>query len=60
MDKRILKILFNKTGGNASKNSYSYKISVPAAWVKEMEITSEDREITATFDGEKIIIEKLK
>ncbi|MBD8045823.1 hypothetical protein [Clostridium faecium] len=58
MEKRVLKILFNKAGGNASENSYTYKISVPATWVKEMGITKDSREVIVAFDGSKIIIKK--
>lgn len=58
MEKRILKILFNKAGGNASKNSYAYKMSIPPKWIKEMGIDMENREVVAGFDGERIIIKK--
>lgn len=55
---RILNIMFNKAGGNASKNSISNKISIPSKWVKEMGLTKTNRSVKVTYDGDKIIIEK--
>lgn len=60
MDKRILKIMFNKSGGTASKNSYSPKLSIPKNWLDEMEISLDDREVEVIFDGKEIKIKKLK
>lgn len=57
---RYLKIMFNKSGGNASKNSYSPKISIPKNWLDEMKISLDEREVKVTFDGTKITIEKFK
>ncbi len=57
-EKRNLKISFCKAGGTASKNAVSPKLNIPMAWLKEMGINPEDKEITLTFDGKKIIIEK--
>lgn len=53
-----LKRKFCKAGGTASKNAVSPKLNIPMAWLKEMGINPEDKEITLTFDGKKIIIEK--
>lgn len=58
MEQRNLKVSCCKAGGNASKNALSYKLTLPVAWIKEMGIDSESREVIATFDGNKIIIEK--
>ena len=58
MEERNLKILMNKSGGNASKGSYSYKMSIPSSWAKQMGVTPEERTMKVSFDGEKIIIEK--
>ncbi|WP_207105097.1 hypothetical protein, partial [Clostridioides difficile] len=41
MEKRILKVLLSKSGSG----SLSPKISLPATWIKEMNITQEEREI---------------
>lgn len=59
MDKRTFKVMFNKSGGTASKNSYSPKISIPKAWVDEMGLSLDEREVEVTFDGKEIRIKKL-
>ena len=59
MDKRTFKVMFNKSGGTASKNSYSPKISIPKAWVDEMGISLDEREVEVTFEGKEIKIKKL-
>lgn len=55
---RTLKVLFNHASGNASKNSYSPKLSLPMKFLKDMGISPDERTIVATFDGEKIVIQK--
>ncbi len=55
---RELKVMFNKSGGTASKNSYSPKISIPKAWLDDMEITLDEREVIAVYEDKKIIIKK--
>lgn len=57
-EKRNLKVTFNRSGGTASKGGITSRITLPITWVRKMELNPEDREIIATFDGEKIIIEK--
>lgn len=57
-EKRKLKVMFNKSGGNSSKNSYSPKISLPKIWLDKMNISPDDREVNMTFNNNKIIIEK--
>lgn len=39
-------VIFNKSGGNASKYAYNYKINIPADMIKELGVTIEDREVT--------------
>lgn len=60
MDKRELKVLISKAGGNASAEAKSYKISIPSAWIKKIGITQEDRICEVSFDETKkeIIIKK--
>lgn len=55
---RELKVMFNKSGGNASKNSYAPKLSIPKVWLDKMNVTLDEREVKAKFDGSKITIEK--
>ena len=59
MQKRKMKVIFNKAGGNASKKSYGAKISLPKVWIDEMGVTPEDREVLLGFSDAKIIIEKI-
>lgn len=58
MEKRSAKILIGSAGGTASKNSNNYKISLPSSWVKKMDITSDNRDVIISFDGENITISK--
>ena len=57
MDLRKAKIIVNTPGGTASKNSKTYKISLPSAWINEMGI-SETRDVEMSFDGKAIVITK--
>lgn len=57
-EQRQLKVSFNKSGGTAGKGGITNRITIPTMWIKEMDISLEDREITATFENNKIIIEK--
>lgn len=60
IDKRIIKVIFNKSGGTAKGKAITNKITIPTSWIKNLGITEEDREVKASFDGEKILIEKIK
>jgi hypothetical protein len=52
------KVLFNKPGGTASKNSIMARLTLPPEFVKELGITSEDKEVIISLENKKIIIEK--
>ncbi len=54
MERRIGKLIIGKAGGTASKDSKTYKMSLPSKWVAELGLTNSKMEIS--FDGEKIII----
>ena len=56
MEKREGHIIAGKAGGTAGKNAMTYKVSLPSAWLQEMELTGEDRRIELTFDGERITL----
>lgn len=58
MEKRIGNVIIQAPGGTASKNSSTYKVSLPSAWIKEMGITDSDRQIELSFDGTSITISK--
>ncbi len=55
MESRQLKVSFNKSGSG----SISSSVRLPISWLKEMNISKEEREIEVIFDNEKIIIKKL-
>ncbi len=58
MEKRNVRISIAKPGGNASKASRSYRMSLPTNWVMAMGLSEEERNITISFDGECITIRK--
>ena len=59
MEQRKVKIQFAKSGGTASANSVTNRITLPTTWIKEMGITKEDREVKIYLsEDKKIIIEK--
>ena len=59
-ESRVLKVMFNKSGGASSINSYSPKLSIPKVWLDDMNIDLDDREVKVTYEDKKIIIEKSK
>lgn len=60
VDERKTKVIINSAGGNASKNAKSYKINLPSRWMHELAIHDENREVFMSFDGNRIVIEKVK
>jgi len=56
MEKRVLKILFGKSGSG----SLSPKICLPIGWVKSLGVTQENRDVTVVYNEEtkEIIIKK--
>ena len=59
MEERTAKILYNKSGGTASKGGITNRVTIPTKWIKEMGITENNREVFLSFDGQKITIQKL-
>ena len=56
----ILRCLINKAGGNSGAGSKTYRTTLPATWMKELGVSEHDRELELTFDGEEIVIKKVK
>ncbi|GAB2044098.1 hypothetical protein AGATL06_05950 [Agathobaculum sp. TL06] len=52
IQERKANILINKAGGTAGPEGKNYRVILPAAWVKQLGITKEDREVLLQFDGE--------
>lgn len=56
METRILRLIYSKSGaGNITP-----KLTLPVKWTKELGLTTEEREVEVTYDGDKIIIKKAK
>lgn len=51
-------IMINKAGGNAGKNSKTYRVSLPADMVRALGVTEDDRSVILEQRGDKIVIEK--
>ena len=51
-------VIFNRAGGNASKNAYSYKISLPADMIRELGVTESDRGVIIAMENGTITIQK--
>lgn len=58
MEIRNGKIIVGAAGGTAGKNAKTYKVSLPSAWLCEMGISEDDREVCLSFDGQQIMIQK--
>lgn len=55
---RKCKAIVGNPGGNASKGAKNYRVAIPPVWAQAMGITSEERDLLLTFDGESVIIKK--
>ena len=53
---RKLKITLSRSGNG----SLSPRIVLPTKWIRDLGIGEENREMKVSFDGEKIIIEKIE
>ena len=58
IQERKANILINKAGGTAGPEGKTYRVALPAVWVKQLGITEEDREVLLQFDGECITIRR--
>lgn len=58
METRKRNIMINKAGGGSGPNTYNYRVSLPAPWLREMGVDLDNKEVEIEFDGEKIIISK--
>ena len=60
MEKRKAKIIVGAAGGTAHKGSKTYKVSLPSAWINELDLGEGKRDIELIFDGEKIVFQPVK
>lgn len=58
VEKRIEKIMIQTPGGTAAQGSYTYKLSVPSLWIKQMGLSKDNRQVELCFDGTTINIFK--
>lgn len=58
MEERTARMIFNRSGGTAGSGGCTTRVTIPSSWTREMGINQDDREITISFDGERITIEK--
>lgn len=54
MEERKAKILFTKSG----RGSATTRVTIPITWVRHLELTPEDREVTLCLEDNKITIKK--
>lgn len=55
METRKAKMIVNKSGSGNS----TFRATLPTSWIREMGLSEDVRGLKLTFDGEKIIIEKV-
>lgn len=55
MEKRKTRIQYAKSG----KGSVTTRITLPVIWVRELELTPDDREVMLTLEDNKITIRKI-
>ena len=60
MEERIARVSFNKSGGTARGKAITNRITIPTSWIKQLEITEENRNVKLILDNDKIIIKPLK
>ena len=58
IEKRSANMIIGKSGGNASKNAYNCKVSIPKLWADKMGVSPDDKTLSLEFTGESIIIKK--
>lgn len=51
-------VMFAKAGGNASKNAYTCRISLPVDAIKALGVKLEDRAVMLTIEENKVVITK--
>lgn len=57
-DIKKAKVIFNKSGGTASRGGITNRVTIPTSWAQQMGITKENREVILRFENGVITIEK--
>jgi hypothetical protein len=51
---RKAKIIFNKPGGTArGNNAITNRVTIPSIWIKDMDISSDERDVVLMYDKDK-------
>ena len=58
MENRISKVNISAAGGTASQGAKTCKVTIPNAWLEQLGVTGEEREVVLSFDGESITLRK--
>ena len=58
MEKRNANLIVTSSGGSASKNAETFRVTLPNTWISELGLDSDNRSLELRFDGESIIITK--
>lgn len=56
METRTANLIVGTSGGTAGGKAVNYKLALPSAWVKEIGLTPEQRQVELCFDGVSIVI----
>ena len=56
METRTANLIIGTSGGTAGGNATNYKLALPSAWIKEMDLKPEQRQVELRFDGASIVI----
>lgn len=60
VEERTAKVMFTKSGGTAKGKAITNRITIPTSWIKELDITEDDREVSIKLIDNKIVIEKVE
>lgn len=58
MEQRTAKTNIGSAGGTAGQDSKTYKVTLPASWLKAMGITQKQRDLVLRFDGTSITLSR--
>lgn len=57
-EKRNARATIHKAGGTAGKPSVTYSVKIPNSWAKRWGLTTDDRQLQLSFNGDEITIRK--
>ena len=57
MESRMIRLNARCAGGNAGKNSFKYSADIPSSWIKQLNMSTNDK-FTASLEDETIVLRK--